>query len=161
MDDLWHAAVNGQGTYFSAKNPNQLTTSLAEALQSISAKVGAGAAAATSTLNPVSGDNFSYVASYTSQKWIGNLESRTVNIDTGKVSEDATWCLENVVADTCAAPSVVEAVTTGASTQYVCKTGGATAATCPSPGILDGTDCKVEIATSCTGTLQSKVSTCY
>ncbi|MGQ0443063.1 MAG: PilC/PilY family type IV pilus protein [Methylophilaceae bacterium] len=159
IDDLWHAAVNAQGTYFSAKSPSQLTSSLTEALQSIKAKVGAGAAAATSTLNPVSGDNFTYVASYTSQKWIGNLESRTVDTEDGKVSEDATWCLENVIADTCAPPSIVEAITSGSSTEYVCKTPGATPATCSAPGVLDGTDCKVEIATACTGTLQSKVTT--
>ncbi|HQN64743.1 MAG TPA: PilC/PilY family type IV pilus protein [Methylophilus sp.] len=158
VDDLWHAAVNGQGTYFSAKNPNQLSTSLSEALQSIKSKVGAGAAAATSTLNPVQGNNYSYVASYTTVKWTGNLESRSINTDTGKVSEDATWCVENVVADTCAAPSVVEAVTSGSSTQYVCKTGGSDAASCPAPGVLTGTDCRVEIATACTGTLQSKIS---
>lgn len=157
VDDLWHAAVNGQGTYFSAKDPNQLATSLSEALSSIKAKVGAGAAAATSTLNPVSGDNFTYVASYTSVKWIGNLEARTVDTNTGKVSEDATWCLENVVADTCAAPSSVVALTSGSSTTYQCVTPSSTSATCAAPSILDGTDCKTEIATSCTGTLQSKV----
>jgi type IV pilus assembly protein PilY1 len=158
VDDLWHAAVNGQGTYFSAKNPNQLSSSLSEALSSIKAKVGAGAAAATSTLNPVSGDNFTYVASYTSVKWIGNLESRTVNTDTGKVNEDATWCLENVIADTCAAPSSVVASTAGGSTTYQCVTPSSTASTCSAPGVLDGTDCKVEVSTSCTGTMQDFVS---
>ncbi len=161
VDDLWHAAVNGQGTYFSAKDPKQLATSLSDALSSIKAKTGAGAAAATSTLNPVSGDNFTYVASYTSVKWIGNLEARTVNTDTGKVSEDATWCLEDVVADTCAAPSSIVTIAgtpaNGNSTTYQCVTPGATTATCGAPSILDGTDCKTEIATSCTGTLQSKV----
>ncbi|MEI2636344.1 MAG: PilC/PilY family type IV pilus protein [Methylotenera sp.] len=162
VDDLWHAAVNGQGTYFSAKDPNQLATSLSDALSSIKAKVGAGAAAATSTLNPVSGDNFTYVASYTSVKWIGNLEARTVNTNTGKVSEDATWCLENVIADSCAAPSSIVSIpgtaATGNSTTYQCVTPGATTATCAAPSILDGTDCKTEIATFCTGTLQSLVS---
>lgn len=162
VDDLWHAAVNGQGTYFSAKDPNQLATSLSDALSSIKAKTGAGAAAATSTLNPVSGDNFTYVASYTSVKWIGNLEARTVNTNTGKVSEDATWCLESVVADTCAAPSSIVTIpgtaANGYSTTYQCVTPGATTATCALPSILDGTDCKAEIATSCTGTLQSLVS---
>ncbi len=74
------------------KTPTNYHRLLSEALSSIKAKVGAGAAAATSTLNPVSGDNFTYVASYTSVKWIGNLEARTVNTNTGKVSEDATWC---------------------------------------------------------------------
>ncbi len=156
VDDLWHAAVNGQGTYFSAKNPNQLSASLTEALSSISAKVGAGAAAATSTLNPVSGDNFTYVASYTSVKWTGNLEARTINTDTGKVSEDATWCLENVLADTCATPPVLSNANN--SNVYQCVTPSATAATCTAPGVLDGTDCKVEVATSCTGTMQGFVS---
>jgi type IV pilus assembly protein PilY1 len=162
VDDLWHAAVNGQGTYFSAKNPTQLATSLSDALNSIKSKVGAGAAAATSTLNPVSGDNFSFVASYTSVKWIGNLESRTVNTNTGAVSEDATWCIENVVSDVCAAPSAVVAVpgtlANGYSTTYQCVTPSSTAATCASPGVLVGTDCKVEIATSCTGTMSSLVT---
>ncbi|MGB7814739.1 MAG: PilC/PilY family type IV pilus protein [Methylotenera sp.] len=158
VDDLWHAAVNGQGTYFSAKNPNQLATSLSEALNSIKSKVGAGAAAATSTLNQVSGDNYTYVASYTSVKWIGNLEARSVNTDTGKVSEAARWCLENVVEDTCAAPSSIVATANGNSTTYQCVTPSATAATCAAPGILDGTNCKVEISTSCTGTMQTKVN---
>ena len=162
VDDLWHAAVNGQGTYFSAKNPNQLSTSLSDALNSIKAKVGAGAAAATSTLNPVSGDNFTYVASYTSVKWTGNLESRTVNTDTGRVSEDAVWCLEDVVADTCAAPSSIASspgtVANGNTTTYQCVTPSATAATCFAPGILDGTNCKVEVATSCSGTMQQKLA---
>jgi type IV pilus assembly protein PilY1 len=162
VDDLWHAAVNGQGTYFSAKNPKQLSTSLSDALNSIKAKVGAGAAAATSTLNPVSGDNFTYVASYTSVKWIGNLESRTVNTDTGRVSEDAVWCLEDVVADTCAAPSSITSspgtVLNGNTTTYQCVTPGATAATCFAPGILDGTTCKVEVATSCSGTMKQKLA---
>jgi type IV pilus assembly protein PilY1 len=162
VDDLWHAAVNGQGTYFSAKNPNQLATSLSEALNSIKSKVGAGAAAATSTLNPVSGDNYTYVASYTSVKWTGNLEARTVNTDTGKVSEDARWCLEDVVADTCASPSSIVSIpgdsTNGNTTTYQCVTPSATAATCVAPSILDGTDCKLEIASSCSGTMKGKVA---
>lgn len=158
VDDLWHAAVNGQGTYFSAKNPNQLADSLSQALSGIKAKVGAGAAAATSTLNPVSNDNYTYVASYTSVKWIGNLEARTVDTNTGKVSEDASWCVENVVADTCAAPSTVVATTSGSSTTYQCVTPDSTAGNCS--GVFDSVanTCKVEISTSCNGTLQNLVS---
>lgn len=165
VDDLWHAAVNGQGTYFSAKDPNQLSTSLDQALSSIKAKVGAGSAAATSTLNPVSGDNYTYVASYTSVKWIGNLEARTVNTNTGKVSEDATWCVEDVLADTCATgSSVVSTVgttTNGNSTIYQCvKPSVTTAAACASPGVYDATaqTCSVEIGTSCSGALKDNVS---
>ncbi|MDP1766105.1 MAG: hypothetical protein Q8K83_04305, partial [Methylotenera sp.] len=53
VDDLWHAAVNGRGTYFSAKNPDDIITGLGSALNSITARLGSSAAAATSTLNPV------------------------------------------------------------------------------------------------------------
>lgn len=157
VDDLWHAAVNGQGTYFSARDPNQLNTSLTDALQSIGAKVGAGAAAATSTLNPVAGDNFAYVASYSTVKWTGNLEAREINLQNGEVSEDATWCVENVAASSCAAPSSIVSEDVSGATVAYCVTPSATAATCPSPGILNGAECKVEIATSCTGSITDNV----
>jgi len=45
IDDLWHAAVNGQGSYFSAKDPNQIIAGLNNALSAITAKIGAAAAA--------------------------------------------------------------------------------------------------------------------
>jgi len=157
VDDLWHAAVNGQGSYFSAKNPAELASGLNDALAAIGAKIGSGAAAATSTLNPVSGNNYAYVASYTTVRWTGNLESRSINIDTGVVSEAATWCVENTVAGTCPAPGAVVAETSGASTIYNCVTPGATAGTCASPGVLVGTECKVELPIACTGTMPAKV----
>ncbi|MEO8417312.1 MAG: hypothetical protein ABI475_01120, partial [Methylophilaceae bacterium] len=159
VDDLWHAAVNGQGTYFSAKNPAQLSSGLSAALAAINSKVGAGAAAATSTLNPVSGDNLAYVASYTTVKWTGNLEARSINVDTGAVSESAAWCAEDIVgASSCTAPSSIVADASGSSTIYNCVTPSATAATCPAPGVLDGTDCKVEVPIACSGTMAAKVA---
>ena len=39
IDDLWHAAVNANGTYFSARNPKELSDSLKEALADIQSKV--------------------------------------------------------------------------------------------------------------------------
>ena len=159
IDDLWHAAVNGQGVYFSAKDPDSIIAGFNAALASITAKLGSGAAAATSTLNPVAGDNFAYVASYTTVKWVGNLEARTINTTTGVVSESATWCAENVIAGTCISPSSVVADTSGGSTIYNCVTPGATLATCGAPGVLDGTDCKVELQVSCAGTMAAQIGT--
>jgi type IV pilus assembly protein PilY1 len=98
IDDLWHAAVNGHGVYFSASNPDTIYAGFQQALASIESRIGAGAAAATSTLNPVAGDNSAFVASYTTVKWIGNLEARSIDTVTGAVSESAIWCAENVVA---------------------------------------------------------------
>ena len=159
IDDLWHAAVNGQGSYFSAKDPDQIITGFNKALSSITAKLGSAAAAATSTLNPVAGNNFAYVASYTTVKWIGNLEARTINTTNGVVSQNASWCVENVAASSCAAPGVVVADTSGSSTVYNCVVSGSTAATCADPGEFDsGTgECRTEIQNACTGTMPAKV----
>ncbi|MGA0612368.1 pilus assembly protein [Caldimonas sp. KR1-144] len=91
IDDLWHAAVNGRGHYYSASDPTSLSTSLRDALESIDAASGAGAAAATSNLRPESGDNFAYVARYKTALWNGDLEARTVDVTTGDVSSTRTW----------------------------------------------------------------------
>ncbi len=123
IDDLWHAAVNGRGVYFSAKKPNDIIDGFSAALAAISGKTGAGAAAATSTLNPVAGDNYAYVASYTTNKWIGNLEGRLINTTNGVVSEAAAWCVEDVVAGACAAPGAIVLDTSGGSKVYNCVNG--------------------------------------
>lgn len=155
IDDLWHAAVNGGGTYFSAKNPADLITQLKEALATIEIKLGAGAAAATSTLNPVAGDNAAYVASYTTGVWAGNLEKRNIDVNTGTVGVSAVSCVEDVVSTaSCSSPSKILADDNGG---YHCVTPSVTdAGACA--GVLDGTDCKVPVAASCGGTLKSKVS---
>lgn len=91
IDDLWHAAVNGRGTYFSAKNPESLSKGLNTALSAINSRVGASAAAATSNLEPVAGDNFIYVALYRTVNWDGDLKAFTIDPQTGAVSTTALW----------------------------------------------------------------------
>jgi type IV pilus assembly protein PilY1 len=49
LDDLWHSAVNGRGTYFSAKNPDTLQAALVGALSEIKLTTGAAASASVST----------------------------------------------------------------------------------------------------------------
>ena len=75
LDDLWHAAVNGRGQFFSADNPDAVIDGLKGALQGIKARKGSAAAAATSNLEPVAGDNYAYTASYTTVDWFGELEA--------------------------------------------------------------------------------------
>lgn len=91
IDDLWHAAVNGRGQYFSASEPAALTAGLNNALDSIKAITGAASAAATSALQPVEGDNDIYVAQFTSSKWTGDVSSYKIEPATGTVSSTATW----------------------------------------------------------------------
>lgn len=97
IDDLWHAAVNGHGQYFSAQNPDLLVTGLRTALAGVSAREAAGAAAATSNLEPVAGDNFAFVANYRTQKWDGNLEARTIDLTTGIFSDTAVWSAQELL----------------------------------------------------------------
>ena len=155
IDDLWHAAVNGNGTYFSAKDPDSIIQGFTSALNAIAAKTGAGAAAATSTLNPVAGDNTAYVASYTTMKWQGNLEARLINILDGTVSETASWCAENVLPSNCASPGTVEADNTNESLSYYCVTPNASA--CDDGTMRADGSCAVPIATTCTGTMAARV----
>lgn len=155
IDDLWHAAVNGRGAYFSATNPSSLAYGLSNALAGINTRRGAAAAAATSTLNPVAGNNYAFVASYTTVAWKGNLEARGINTDTGVVSENATWCVENVPAGTCTSPGTIVAETAGNTTVYNCVTPNAVTCT---GGTMVGTDCHVQVATTCTGTMNTKVT---
>ena len=91
VDDLWHAAVNGHGIYFSAVNPDDVVNSLTTTLNSIAAITGASAAAATSNLEPVAGDNYAYVANYTTQKWTGEVTSKSIDLASGALSATANW----------------------------------------------------------------------
>ncbi|MGQ2965949.1 pilus assembly protein [Methylophilus sp.] len=166
IDDLWHAAVNANGTYYSASNPKLLRESLAKGLSEIKSVQGASAAAAASSLAPTDGDNFQYVASYQTVKWTGNLESRTVNINSLVTSETAGWCVESVASTACAAPSVEARITGNGSTAIYCKATNSDQSKCDSAGGILGavlgtsetSSCYVEISGSCNGRLQSQVA---
>ncbi len=91
IDDLWHAAVDGRGQYFSAGNPSSLAVSLNSALDKIKSVTGAASAASTSSLQPVQGDNDIYVAQFTTQKWVGDVLAFTIDPNDGSISTAPTW----------------------------------------------------------------------
>lgn len=164
IDDLWHAAVNAGGTYYSASNPKLLRDSLAKGLSEIKSLQGAAAAAAASSLAPTNGDNFQYVASYQSVKWIGNLESRTVNVTSLQTSETAVWCVENVAAESCTTPAVSYSGPDGNlyckttnSSQTDCDTARGSLGSSPALNFSEPASCYVPIASSCTGKLRSQL----
>lgn len=93
-DDLWHAAVNGRGQFFSAGNPASLEQSLTDALKDIQGRDGAGAAAASTSLRPVFGVDQVFIASYRTVSWNGELEARTIQVNNNVVSvsvENSAW----------------------------------------------------------------------
>lgn len=98
IDDLWHAAVNGRGSYMSAKSANAVEEQLNEALASIRYERGAAAAAATSTLQPVAGDNTAFIAQYVTGHWVGDLLARSIDVETGAINSDTNiWSAQAVL----------------------------------------------------------------
>ncbi len=86
IDDLWHAAVDGRGVYYSAKSAASLVSGLSNALAGVTARAGSSSAAATSSLEPVSGDNFLFIAQFRTVFWDGDLEAKTIDTSTGNIS---------------------------------------------------------------------------
>jgi len=90
IDDLWHAAVNTDGLYFSAKDPDSLYAGLRAALSAIDAKNGATAAATTSNPNVTSGDNQIFLSSYRTGDWTGDIKSHRIDLTTGGVNTNVS-----------------------------------------------------------------------
>lgn len=97
VDDLWHAAINGHGKYFSANDPAEVVTGLGKALANIEVHVGAAAASATSTPNITLEDNDIFSATFTTVKWFGVLTDRKLDPVSGEVIKTIAWHSSNTV----------------------------------------------------------------
>ncbi len=91
IDDLWHAAVNGGGTYYSAKNPQALSDGLGDALREVGTRTGAAAAASTSNPQITTTDNFVFSANYRTAFWDSVVRRRRINIATGAINKEIDW----------------------------------------------------------------------
>ncbi|RZT10079.1 type IV pilus assembly protein PilY1 [Duganella sp. CF402] len=97
VDDLWHAAINGHGKYFSAQDPKDVVAGLREALSNMQVRTGAAAAAATSTPNITLTDNDIFSATFTTVRWYGELTDRKIDTTTGDVIKTPTWSTSTTV----------------------------------------------------------------
>ncbi|WP_343733088.1 PilC/PilY family type IV pilus protein [Duganella sp.] len=97
VDDLWHAAINGHGKYFSAQDPKDVVSGLREALSNMQVRTGAAAAAATSTPNITLTDNDIFSATFTTVRWYGELTDRKIDTTTGEVIKTPTWSTSTTV----------------------------------------------------------------
>ncbi|HEX8404720.1 MAG TPA: PilC/PilY family type IV pilus protein [Duganella sp.] len=91
VDDLWHAAINGHGKYFSAQEPKDVVSGLSEALSNMQVRTGAAAAAATSTPNITRTDNDIFSDTFTTVKWYGELTDQKIDITDGSVNTVPVW----------------------------------------------------------------------
>jgi len=74
IDDLWHASVNGHGSFVAATNPTVFVQGLIDALATVAARTGS-ASNVTANSTSFQSDTRVYQASYVSGKWIGELSA--------------------------------------------------------------------------------------
>ena len=78
IDDLWHAAVNGRGSFFSASDPAAFSNALTNALTAIVARTGSASGVATSSSSLTTNGRL-YQAKFNSGEWSGQLLSIPLN----------------------------------------------------------------------------------
>ncbi len=76
IDDMWHAAVNSRGKYFSAKNYTDLSKSLTQALSEISISAGTTGGSMTESAIYTNDSGVMY-SSYAPTNWAGDLRYST------------------------------------------------------------------------------------
>lgn len=87
IDDMWHAAVNTGGDFYSVSNVTELTTALQNAFGKAAGYEAKEAGVATASATIVA-ENVKYVPKYKSVSWYGDLEAWALN-DRGE-TEGAT-----------------------------------------------------------------------
>jgi type IV pilus assembly protein PilY1 len=89
IDDLWHAAVNGRGLYFSATDAGELKKGLGTALGGLNKDPNPGAQSPSANPNPQlsATDNFQFSTWFVTVDWYGELLRQEIDPVTGLVIE--------------------------------------------------------------------------
>jgi len=122
VDDLWHAAINGHGKYFSANEPKEVVEGLSDALANMQVTLGAASSAATSTPNISQQDNDIFSDTFTTVKWYGELNKRKIDITNGNVSLTPEWTTNDTLGHQVDANSDTRTI-------YMWKEGGSSGST--------------------------------
>ncbi|RQM60195.1 pilus assembly protein [Aeromonas enteropelogenes] len=90
IDDLWHAAVNSKGSFFSAADPDTFAEALSSTLAQIAAR-NSSASSVTANATRLDSNTHIYQARYNSGDWSGQLVSIPLNSDgsLGNIAWDA------------------------------------------------------------------------
>lgn len=95
LDDLWHAAVNGRGVYYSASDPNSLADGLSSALAALNIQTAAASASATSSPNITQTDNYIFSSTFRTVKWDGEVVAQRIDTTTGAVIPAIVWSAQD------------------------------------------------------------------
>ena len=92
IDDLWHAAVNGRGQYYSAMDAGSLKEAIQGVIDSLDNTPGASSSAATSSIELIAGgDNRVFRAGYTTGSWTGDVIAYVLDGATANISSEVDW----------------------------------------------------------------------
>ncbi|HJU38479.1 MAG TPA: PilC/PilY family type IV pilus protein, partial [Tahibacter sp.] len=80
IDDMWHAAINSRGSFFTASDPAALVAAITDIISSIIARRG-GSTAISVSLPILTGNNAGFRAGYDTSDWSGFLSKEGLNPD--------------------------------------------------------------------------------
>jgi len=89
IDDLWHAAVNSRGGFYSARDPQSFVTALTDAFAQVQARTGSSSAMVSNTARLGTSSRI-YQASFSSGDWSGELTAYPLNSSDGSLGT-AVW----------------------------------------------------------------------
>jgi type IV pilus assembly protein PilY1 len=90
IDDLYHATVNGRGEMFRASSPQELTSSLEQALDSIKRLAGSASRVSFNS-SALSAGSLIYAAGFNAEKWSGDVKAYALDINSGDLSATSAW----------------------------------------------------------------------
>jgi type IV pilus assembly protein PilY1 len=90
IDDLRHSAYNGRGDFYSASDPNALTTALSDIFEEISSGSGTASAVSFNT-QEINAETKVYRAFFNTKSNTGDLVAQDVDQNTGVISSSYAW----------------------------------------------------------------------
>ena len=95
IDDMWHAAVNSRGTFFSASDPDTFAESLAAILRNLTSRTSSASSVALNSSSFVT-DSTVYQARFDTGNWTGQLLAQSVSKDAnGDLQFSVDWDASN------------------------------------------------------------------
>ncbi len=89
IDDMFHAAINGRGSYLSAGSTTELNEALMALSKNIESRLGSAASLATNSIQLTEG-SVVYQGVYNSNNWYGEVRAMPISYSTGVVG-DPVW----------------------------------------------------------------------
>ncbi len=96
--ELWHAALNGRGKFYPARDASALNAAFTNILDNIIADTSTPLVSISASSSSLRTDSNVYIAEYAGATWAGNIKSYTVAAGTGEIGTTPIWYAAGTVA---------------------------------------------------------------